>query len=129
MRIFSNTHLYWSHVQLLKCIARHHPGYAMGMYLYRIQDIRQTAQRPYAQLETYSPLEVLQQSRPYYCYHSLGFQRSKHFTCTSRYWLTLPGSKEISIYLPSSVTHHDVVAVQDVSHPRPQETFLYGLML
>ncbi len=128
MRIFSNTHLHWSDIQLLKCVARRYPGYALGMYLYRIQDLQHTSPRPVAQLETYAPLEVLEQNRPYYCYHSLGFRRGKQFTSTSRYWVTLPGNKESEIYLPSSVTHHDILAVQDVHHPRPQEVFLPGLL-
>lgn len=101
----------------------------MGLYLYRIQDLQQTPSRLSAQLETYAPLEVLEQNRSYYCYHSLGFRRSKQFTSTTRYWITLPSKKESEIYLPSSVTHHDVVAVQDFHHPRPQEVFLPGLFL
>ena len=127
MRIFSNTHLHWSEVQLLKCVARRYPGYAMGMYLYRIQDLRQTLPRATAQLETHAPLEVLQQYRPYYCYHSLGFRRSKHFTTTTRYWVAMD-NKENEIYLPSSVTYQDIIAVQDLNHPKPQEIFLPGLL-
>ena len=127
MHIFSNTHLHWSQVQLLTCVARRYPGYAMGMYLYRIQELRHTTSRPSAQLETYAPLEVLQQCRPYYCYHSLGFRRGKHVTSTSRYWVTMANG-ESEIYLPSSATYQDVVAVQDLNHPRPQEVFLHGLL-
>jgi len=125
MRFFSNTNLHWSQVQLLTCVARRYPGYAMGMYLYRIQDVRQTVLRPSAQLETYAPLEVLQQCRPYYCYHRLGFWRSKHFTATTRYWVD---NGEREIYLPSSATYQDIIAVQDLHHPRPLEIFLPGLL-
>lgn len=131
MRIFSNTHLHWSEVQLLKCVARRYPGYAMGLYLYRIQDLRHGMPRPSASLETHAPLDVLHENRPYYCYHTLGFRRSKQFTSNTRYWAAQPhpGEGVQEIYLPTSVTSMDVIAVQDWNRPRPQEGFLLDLLV
>lgn len=125
MRIFSNTHLHWGEVQLLKCVARRYPGYAMGMYLYRIQDLRRGIPHFSASVDTHAPLDVLQENRPYYCYHM-----GKHFTTNARYWVSLRQEEcNYEIYLPSSVTCKDVIAVQDRNRARPQEVFLGGLLL
>ena len=124
MRIFSNVHLHWSEVQLLTCVARRYPGYALGMYLYRIKDIT-----PRMYLETHAPLDLLRDIRPYYCYHRIGFRRSKHIITNSRYDVSTPHEGGAEVYLPSSVTSDDVIAVKDHTHPRPQEIFLPGIFI
>ena len=124
MRIFSNIHLHWSEVQVIKCVARCYPGYAMGMYLYRI-----TCMKPRTQLDTHAPLDILRENRPYYCYHSIGFRRGKHFTTNSTYQVSLTNEGYTEIYLPSSVSSEDVIAVQDQTRPKPQEVFLPGFLL
>lgn len=124
MRIFSNTYLHWSEVQLLKCVTRYYPGHIMNLYLFRIQHIR-----PITLLETHSPLEILESDRPYYCYHTLGFRRTKTFARNTMYEVHLPVKGHLRIYLPSSASEQDILAVRDTSRPKPVEIFLPGMLL
>jgi hypothetical protein len=124
MRVFSNTHLHWSEVQILKCVTRYYPGHIMNLYLFRIQRIA-----PTTSVETHSPLEILEMNRPYYCYHTLGFRRTKTFARNTMYEVDLPTRGQYRIHLPSSARENDILAVRDTSRPKPVEIFLPGMLL
>jgi hypothetical protein len=119
MRIFSNIHLHWSEVQLVKCVARRYPGYVMGLYLYQI-----TAQDKNL-LHTLSPLTMLEQRRIYYMYPTFGFPKRQTYDIVPYTVSQQHGS--CIIYLPSSTKEGDIIAVKDVHLPKQYEVFLPGL--
>lgn len=124
MRLFSNIHLHWSEVHVIRYVARCYPGPVMNLYLYRVRNLG-----PRLQIESHAPLDILQRNHNYYSYHSIGFRPTTNFMRTNTYTLFLDKEQTpIPVYLPSAISVGDILAVQDPSRPKPQEIFLPGLL-
>jgi hypothetical protein len=117
IRIYSNTSLHWSSIQLIRWISPKHPVSMMNLYIYEIKSVNPTY------IHTLSPLEPLQIKRKYDRYHPFGWKQRDKADMTT---YSLPSTP--LIYLPSSAKEGDIIVVEDKECPKQPEVFLLGLM-
>lgn len=106
MRIYSNTFLAWSQVLHLSQQARIYTGRWQNYYMYRV-----THNDP-LMLKTYSPVELLQENRHYYCYSY--FYRYIHLeTAGNKYQNSIINNYlETSVYIPKCTEDNDIIVVK-----------------
>ena len=112
MRIFSNTLLSWPYPLHIFQASRLYPGRWHNYYFYKI-NIR----KPLI-LNTYSPLELLQENNAYYCYDN--FNRNKHL---ETYGNTLEivnnlnqkseFRKQIWVHIPKIAEVNDIIVIHN----------------
>ncbi len=120
MRIYSNTFLAWPQVIHLSHQARLYPGRWQNYYMYRVR------QCDPLMLKTYSPVELLQENRYYYCFN--------HFHRYTR--LERAGNKcensivnnnlETWIYIPKYAEPDDIIVVKSDIIPTGAISFFFN---
>ncbi len=111
MRIYSNTFLAWPHVLHLSQQAYLYPGRWQNYYMYRVRQYNPLM------IKTYSPIELLQENRHYYCFN--------HFHRYTR--LERAGNKcensiinnnlETWVYIPKYAEKGDIIVIKTDNTP------------
>lgn len=110
MRIYSKTPLSWPIVLHVAQAARLYPGRWQNYYFYRVK-IRE----PTLILQTYSPLELLQENSHFYCYDR--YNRDKQLEklgneLTMTYIENSPPFTENYTYVPKPLTNNDILVIR-----------------
>jgi len=110
MRIYSNTLISWPHGLHLFQAARMYPGRWHNYYLYRV---RQTNPLEFI---TYSPINLLQENRQYYCYDR--FYRDlrpeklgNSLELVSVHNKTVSFGEELWVHIPKYIKVNDIIAI------------------
>ena len=110
MRIYSNTLISWPHGLHLFQAARLYPGRWHNYYLYRVKQINPL------EIITYSPINILQENRQYYCYDRFyrdlrpeKFGNSLELVSVNN--KIIPFDDKLCIYIPKQIEINDIIAV------------------
>jgi hypothetical protein len=112
MRIYSKTPLSWPLVLHITQAVRLYPGQWQNYYFYRVK-----LKTPTLLLQTYSPIELLQDNTPFYCYHR--YNRDQYLeNLGNKLALTyITHIKHIHtkkyIYIPKSLEINDILIVKN----------------
>jgi hypothetical protein len=105
MRIYSSIKLSSSKLFYLSNAGRVYPGRWMDNYLYLIKSKEPN------KIITYSPVDLLQENRNYYCYNKSGIYKR----CESRKnvceMTTINNKQELIIYIPKCVEPDDMILI------------------
>jgi hypothetical protein len=106
MKIYSNTFLDWSQILYLSQRARLYPGRWQNYYLYRIRQCNPLI------LKTYSPVELLQENRYYYCFNH--FHRYTRLERAGNKCINsiINNSLETWTYIPTCAKDNDIIVVK-----------------
>lgn len=118
MRIYSNTILSWPKTLHIFQESRIYTGRWNNYYFYRISDIKPLT------IYSYSPMELLQENRKYYCYDQ--FYRDKRIEKIGNIYEKVyvskkehPFVKELSVNIPKTIEKDDIIVIK---HNEVKET-------
>jgi hypothetical protein len=103
MRIFSNIVLSRPHLLHINQVARFHPGKWNNYHIFRISMVEPL------KIITYSPLNLLEDNRQYFCYHN--FLRDRTTNNQNKHVLMNESSNKYFIYVPETVGFNDVIII------------------
>ena len=110
MRIYSNTFLAWPQILHLSQLARLYPGRWQNYYMYRIIHNDQLM------LKTYSPVELLQENRHYYCYNNCYnnyYRYTRLETTGNKYQNSIINNNlETWVYIPKFAEDNDIIVIK-----------------
>lgn len=111
MRIYSKTLLSWPTSIHVAQAARLYPGRWQNYYFYRV-----TLRDPNLVLHTYSPLELLQENSPFYCYDRYNRDTQLEKPDNELILTTLqsiaPTFTKKYIYIPKLLEKNDIIVVR-----------------
>ena len=103
--IYSNTYMTWPQVLHLSQQARLYSGRWQNYYMYCINNFNPLM------LKTYSPIELLQENRHYYCYNH--FYRYTHLeSIGNKYQNLIINNLETWVYIPKQAESNDIIVVK-----------------
>lgn len=110
MRIYSSVELSFSKFLYLSNAGRVYPGRWLDNYLYLVKSKQPN------KIITYSPVDLLQENRNYYCYDKSGIYKR----CESRKnvceMTTINNKQELIIYIPKCVEPDDMILIHSPTH-------------
>ncbi len=112
MRIFSSVLLSWPQVLHVSNAARVYPGRWQNYYVYRIATVNPT------QIISYSPIELLQKNREFYCYDRFhrDIRPEALGNVTEIVTVNNKPSTELWITIPKAVEKNDIIAIHSTIH-------------
>jgi hypothetical protein len=116
MRIYSNTLLSWPIALHISQTSRIYPGKWFNYHYYKISNIHPLI------INTYSPIELLQENCKYYCYNK--YYRDKRseifhntFKIVNNFNQKSDFGKETWIYIPKIIEINDIIVIKKNKTP------------
>jgi hypothetical protein len=103
MRIFSNIVLNWPQLLHVNQVSRLYSGKLGDYQIFRVSMIEPL------KINSYSPLNLLEENRPYFCYHN--FLRDRTTNNQNKHVLINDSHRTYFIYVPETVGFNDIIII------------------
>lgn len=108
MRIYSNIQLSWPQLLQVYTLSRIYPGQWYHYNFYKVLNTKPI------QLLTYSPINLLQENRQYYCYDKLIANKKLEHSGNTSELIKFKNSVDIKqIYYPTTILPNDIMVIHE----------------